>query len=117
VAETEVQCATESADANLVALGQTKGTGAALTLLVRPQEAVSAIQALSQAYVDYYGAVADANRAQFRLYRALGRPAQYVIQDQPGPTSCGTATSLPLPIPVGAHLLAPEPVIDAPRPQ
>jgi outer membrane protein TolC len=109
VAETEVQTATESADANLVALGQTKGTGAAMTLLVRPQEAVSAIQALSQAYVDYYGAVADANRAQFRLYRALGRPAQYVIQDQPHVPSCAETIS------AGARLLAPEPLTDGSR--
>ena len=37
-----------------------------------------AIQALAQAYNDYYGAVGDYNRAQFRLYRALGNPAQFV---------------------------------------
>ena len=43
---------------------------------MRPQEAVAAVQALAQAYADYYGAVADANRAQFRLYRALRRPAR-----------------------------------------
>src|SRR5262249_46554923 len=28
-----------------------------------------------------YGAVADANRAQFRLYRALGQPAQLLLED------------------------------------
>src|SRR5262249_54453168 len=41
-----------------------------ITLLTRPQEAVSSVQALSQAYLDYYGAIADYNRAQFRLFRA-----------------------------------------------
>jgi outer membrane protein TolC len=71
-----VQSARNSADKNLVALGQTKGAGNQVVLLVRPQEAVAAVQALAQAYSDYYGAVADANRAQFRLYRALGQPAQ-----------------------------------------
>jgi hypothetical protein len=45
-------------------------------LLVRPQEVVASVQALAQAYDDYYGAIADFNRAQFRLYRALGQPAQ-----------------------------------------
>ena len=53
-----------------------------MVLLVRPQEVVAAVQALAQAYLDYYGAVADANRAQFRLYRALGQPAQCLLQDQ-----------------------------------
>jgi hypothetical protein len=40
---------------------------------------VAAVQALDQAYRDYFGAVADANRAQFRLYRALGHPAACVL--------------------------------------
>jgi outer membrane protein TolC len=80
LAEKGVRSALNSADKNLVALGQTKGAGNLVILLVRPQEAVAAAQALAQAYVDYYGAVADANRAQFRLYRALGQPAQCVMQ-------------------------------------
>ena len=46
--------------------------------MIRPQEVGAAIGALAQAYVDYYGAVADYNRAQFRLYHALGHPAQMV---------------------------------------
>ena len=36
----------------------------------------SHIQALGQAYADYYAAVADYDRARFRLYHALGNPAQ-----------------------------------------
>jgi outer membrane protein TolC len=83
LAEKGVQSALNSADKNLVALGQTKGAGNLVTLLVRPQEAVAAVQTLAQAYADYYGAVADANRAQFRLYRALGQPAQCVLRDRP----------------------------------
>jgi outer membrane protein TolC len=71
-----VRAASASADKNLSALSQTKQVGGLVQLLVRPQEAVAAVQALAQAYTDYYGAVADANRAQFRLYRALGHPAQ-----------------------------------------
>jgi outer membrane protein TolC len=76
VAEKGLRAALASADKNLSALGQTKQTGGVVQLLVRPQEALAAVQALAQTYTDYYGAVADANRAQFRLYRALGRPAQ-----------------------------------------
>src|SRR5262249_5548469 len=48
-------------------------------LVFRPQEVVAAVQALDQAYRDYFGAVADANQAQFRLHRALGHPAQCVL--------------------------------------
>jgi len=44
--------------------------------VIRPLEAVASVQALAQAYADYYGAIGDYNRAQFRLYRALGAPAQ-----------------------------------------
>jgi outer membrane protein TolC len=91
VAEKAVRAARDSADKNLVALSQTKGAGDQVVLLVRPQEAVAAVQALAQAYSDYYGAVADANRAQFRLYRALGQPAQWVMQDQQAPCPAPSA--------------------------
>jgi outer membrane protein TolC len=57
-------------------LGQTRRIGDSLTLVVRPQEAVAAVQAFAQANADFFAAVADYNRAQFRLYRALGHPAQ-----------------------------------------
>jgi hypothetical protein len=91
VAEKTLQVAVTSADKNLVALSQPKFVGdskpqpgtPAVVLLVRPQEAVQAVQALAQAFADFYGAVADFNRAQFRLYRALGRPAQCLAQDTP----------------------------------
>jgi outer membrane protein TolC len=49
-----------------------------MTLYVRPAEAVAAVQGLAQAFSDYYVAVGDYNRAQCRLYRALGHPAQCV---------------------------------------
>ncbi|HJZ91228.1 MAG TPA: hypothetical protein VKE40_10170, partial [Gemmataceae bacterium] len=51
-------------------------------LVFRPQEVVAAVQALDQAYRQYFGAVADANQAQFRLYRALGHPAQCVLASE-----------------------------------
>jgi len=75
--ERELQQAWVSATKNLKALGETKRpAGNIVILVIRPQEASSAMQALVQAFYNYYGSVADYNRAQFRLYRALGNPAQ-----------------------------------------
>ncbi len=75
-AEYGVANAVATAEKNLQGLGQTKRAGEQLVLVFRPQEAVAAISALDQSYRDYYQAVGDYNRAQFRLYRALGYPAQ-----------------------------------------
>jgi outer membrane protein TolC len=75
-AEAELQDAADSATRNMQGMGQTLDTGKVLVLAIRPQEVVAAIQALSQAYLDYYAAVGDYDRAQFRLYHALGHPAQ-----------------------------------------
>lgn len=83
-AESGLKDAVESADKNFQGLGQTKRLGGDLLLLViRPQEVVAAIQALALAFNDYFGAVNDYNRAQFRLYRALGQPAQCVRVNPP----------------------------------
>jgi outer membrane protein TolC len=98
-AEAELRDAVESADKNLQGLRQT-GTGAALATLVRPQEVVAAVQALAQAYADYDAAVADYDRAQFRLYHALGNPAQALGgggRDCPAPPGHGEATAPQLP--------------------
>ena len=93
-AEEGVRNAVVTADKNLEGLGQTLRVGELLILAVRPQEVVASIQALDQAYRDYYAAVSDANRAQFRLYRALGQPAQRVVEIQQIPV-------LAAPIPPG----------------
>ena len=79
-AEEGVANAVATAEKNLQGLGQTKRVGEQLILVVRPQEAVAAVSALDQAYRDYYQAVGDHNRAQFRLYRALGHPPQTLCQ-------------------------------------
>jgi hypothetical protein len=42
----------------------------------RPQEVVAALQQLQVAYINYYTSANDYNRAEFRLYHALGYPAQ-----------------------------------------
>jgi outer membrane protein TolC len=79
-AEAELKDAVESNDKNVQALTETRNAGGNVLIpLVRPQEVVASLQALSQAYMDYYGAVADYDRAQFRLYHALGRPAQSLM--------------------------------------
>jgi outer membrane protein TolC len=75
-AQDEVVNAVETAEKSLRGLVPGKRVGDQLTLVIRPQEAVAAVTALDQAYRDYYSAIGDQNRAQFRLYRALGHPAQ-----------------------------------------
>ena len=77
-AESELRDAVDSVDKNVAGMRQTREGEGALGFFNRPQEVVAAIQALAQAYNDYYGAVGDYNRAQFRLYRALGNPAQFL---------------------------------------
>ena len=74
-----MKSAVDSANKNLEGLKATK-TGDLVVLLIRPQEAVAAVQALGQAYSDYYGAINDYDRAQFRLYRSLGQPPQEVFE-------------------------------------
>jgi outer membrane protein TolC len=78
-AEAGLKEAVATAKKSFEGLGETRRAGNLIVLLVRPQEAVAAVQSLSLTYADYYGALADYNRAQFRLYRALGQPAQLVL--------------------------------------
>ncbi|HUY35678.1 MAG TPA: TolC family protein [Pirellulales bacterium] len=84
-AEREVKGAVESALENLKGFSQTRKVGELPVLITRPQEVVAAIQALALAYNDYYGAVADFNRAQFRLYRAIGNAPAAVESLLPSP--------------------------------
>jgi outer membrane protein TolC len=86
IAEKGIRAALSTVEKNLLALRETRSEGNQVVLLIRPQEAVASVQALAQAYLDYYAAVGDANRAQFRLYRALGQPAQCLEHHLPGPT-------------------------------
>lgn len=71
-AESGLRDALDVVSKDLEGIRQTQRAGNVILLVVRPQEAVAAVQTLSVSYVDYYRAVADYNRAQFRLYRALG---------------------------------------------
>ena len=72
----------------------------------RPQEVVAALQQLQQAYINYYTSANDYNRAEFRLYHALGYPAQRL--------ACGNQFGDP--IPVDPSRPAPLPPVRAPQP-
>jgi outer membrane protein TolC len=94
-AERELQQATISANENLAGVGEIKRVGGNINILViRPQEAVSAIQALASAYFDYFGSIADYNRGQFQLYRAMGNPADLVYR---GDNPSGNVNPVPPP--------------------
>ncbi len=60
---------------NFEGLEETKRFGDVLVLMVRPQEAVYALQLLNVAFDEYFTTVAEYNRAQFELFHALGYPA------------------------------------------
>ena len=109
IAENETKLARESVEKNLPALRATKGGDEKFILIVRPQEVVAAVQALEQSYADYYGAVADANRAQFRLYRAMGQPAQELLHDHHLPEQPAPALPCPRVRPGEELLSGPEP--------
>ena len=96
-AEPALKEAIELVQKNTEGLGQTRRIGDALTLVVRPQEAVAALQAFAQANTDFFAAVADYNRAQFRLYRALGHPAQCLAGAVPQAPQGSTPVPAPPP--------------------
>ena len=84
-AEPALREAIDLVNKSLEGMGQTRRVGEAVLLVVRPQEVVAAVQSLGQANTDFYTSVADYNRAQFRLYRALGHPAQCLAGAVPTP--------------------------------
>ena len=91
---------------NLKGMSETTRFGDLLTLVNRPQEVVSSLQQLTRAYDNYFLSVNDYNRAQFRLYRAMGYPAEILsCQHTPGEVQPIDTTRLPQMAPV----CAPEP--------
>ena len=111
-AETGLKAALASYEGNLKGLSQTVRAGDLLQLVNRPQEVVAALQQLQQAYLNYYTTTSDYNRAQFRLFRALGYPAEGL--------ACGNSFGLPVPVdpsrpPQMAPVHAPEPCQTCPR--
>jgi outer membrane protein TolC len=83
-AETGLKLAAESVQMNFAGLKAAGKVGDLVVLAVRPPEVLQSIQAFSQANADYYAAIADNNRAQFRLYWALGHPAQLMVEPSRG---------------------------------
>jgi outer membrane protein TolC len=95
-AEAGVKDAIDSLEKNVEGMRQLKGVGNVVVFVNRPQEVVAALQALAQAYNDYYVATGDYNRAQFRLYRDLGYPAQHLAVEGIDPQKSDRDCSLPL---------------------
>ena len=63
-------------DGNYEGLAQTQRFENMLVQVYRPQEAVMALENLLVAYDQYFGTVAEYNRAQFEMFHALGYPAR-----------------------------------------
>jgi outer membrane protein TolC len=68
---------------NYEGLQQTTRFEDVLVLVYRPQEAVYSLELLNIAFNEYFTTVADYNRAQFELFRALGYPAREVAIQHP----------------------------------
>jgi len=85
-AETGLQDAQRTYTGSLEELGKITGEGDVKVLTRRAFEVVDALRALARAYDAYFLSVNDYNRAQFRLYRALGFPAGILACERsPGP--------------------------------
>jgi outer membrane protein TolC len=111
-AETGLKAALASYEGNLKGLSETVRAGELLQLVNRPQEVVAALQQLQQAYLNYYTSTNDYNRAQFRLFRALGYPSQGL--------ACGDSLGAVIPVDPSrpaqmAPVHAPEPCQDCPH--
>ena len=111
-AEPGLKAAVASYEGNLKGLSETVRVGDMLQLVNRPQEAVAALQQLQQAYINYSTSANDYSRAQFRLFRALGYPAQGL--------ACGDSSGPVMPVdtsrpPQMAPVHAPAPCRNCPR--
>lgn len=82
-AEQQVKEALLSFQGNLRGLSETRGAGDLLQLIIRPQEAIAALQQLNRAYENYYRTIAGFNQAEFQLYHALGYPSRNVAAERP----------------------------------
>jgi outer membrane protein TolC len=111
-AEAGLKAALASYEGNLKGLGEAVRSGELLVLVNRPQEVVAALQQLQLSYVNYYTSANDYNRAQFRLYRAIGYPAQNLACRGPFGPVLPVDTSRP---PQMAPVHAPEPCQNPPR--
>jgi outer membrane protein TolC len=81
-AETGIKEAHITFSGNMKALTQTTRIGDTQVVVARPQEAVAALTQLARAYDSYFITVAEYNRAEFRLFRALGYASEALACDQ-----------------------------------
>ncbi len=82
-ASLQVPEALRSLDLNFTSIRQ----GAGLPGATRPIEVLQPIQALAQARTDYLDSVLTYNRAQFRLYHAIGQPPQLPAAAETAPAA------------------------------
>jgi outer membrane protein TolC len=87
VDERGVQEARAAYEGSVQNLGKIEPLGQAQVVVRRAFEVIDALRALSTHYDLYFTSVGDYNRAQFRLYRALGYPAGLLACERPpGPS-------------------------------
>ncbi len=84
---------------NVKGLSETTRFGDMLVLVNRPQEAVAALQQLAAAYDNYFSAINDYNRAQFRLYHALGYPSRILAFERTQNCTVPVDPTRPVPLP------------------
>jgi hypothetical protein len=102
-AETGVKEAQVTFAGNLKGLAEVTRQADLLVLVTLPQEAVAALQQLAHAYDSYFISVSEYNRAEFRLFRALGYAAQALAYDSTiGPMLPVDAKRPPQMAPAGA---------------
>jgi outer membrane protein TolC len=89
-AATGLREAQETYTGALEELGKVTKAGDVKILTRRAFEVIDALRALLRAYDNYFISVNDYNRAQFRLYRALGYPADIL--------ACGHSAGPVLPV-------------------
>jgi outer membrane protein TolC len=75
LAETELSEAQSAYAGSIRDLGEVVQVGDAKVQLERTLDVITSLQSLAKAYDNYFASANDYNIAQFRLYRALGYPA------------------------------------------
>jgi outer membrane protein TolC len=82
-AERSLRASVIAFNGNYDGLQQTTRFGDVLVLVFRPQEVVFALQRMKTGFDEYFSTVAEYNRAQFELFRALGYPAREISAIRP----------------------------------
>ncbi len=117
-AEPALKEAVDLVEKSLVGMGQMRRVGDTNVLVVRPQEVVAAVQALGLANADLAAAVGEYNRAQFRLYRALGHPAEALGGAVEGKSVAPVPAPTPPPVPPVTQTghVSRQPLLPSPKP-